>query len=148
MNETYAQALTEVDEILKNISTDLIEKIPNQFKNFIKNTKSKNYKFEYNHTLELTKQNLKPQTKAILSLMYRNYWCTPEEKQKLKQQDYEHLKQIEQAKAEKYSVENIFKTKETIKPKEEPQETQQALAIVEESLWKRIINKIKKWFNR
>lgn len=145
MNEVYTEAFTEVDEILKHIDVNLLEKIPQQLRELIKETKSDTYKFEYNKNVGIDKQQIKPQTKAIISLLYRNYWCTPEEKARLIQEEREELIRIEKEKAEKYKVDNIFKTKEQEQIKEEPQ---QLLVIEKESFWTKIINKIKKWFGK
>ena len=143
MNEVYTEAFTELDEILNNIDVKLLEKIPHQLRELIKETKSDTYKFEYNKNVGIDKQEIKPQTKAIISLLYRNYWCTPEEKERLMQEEREELLRIEKEKSEKYNVDNIFKTKE---PEPVKEETHQILVIEKESFWTKIINKIKKWF--
>ena len=145
MNEVYTEAFTEVDEILKNIDANLLEKIPQQLRELITETKSDSYKFEYNKNVGIDEQEIKPQTKAIISLLYRNYWCTPEEIERLMQEERDELLRIEKEKLEKYNADNIFKTKEPEQVKEEPQ---QLLVIEKESFWTKIINKIKKWFGK
>lgn len=149
MDETYAQAFVEVDAILDNISINLLKKVPTKFRNFIKSSKSKEYNFEYDKTLPLTEQKIKPQTRTIISLMYRNFWCTPEEKERLKQEEREELNRIEKAKAERYNPDNMFKQKEKPKVIQENIVQEQAMIVVEEEgFFRRIINKIKNWFNK
>lgn len=145
MNEVYTEAFTEVDEILKNIDANLLEKIPQQLRELITETKSDSYKFEYNKNVGIDEQEIKPQTKAIISLLYRNYWCTPEEKERLMQEERDELLRIEKEKLEKYNADNIFKTKDPEPVKEEQQEM---IVAEKESFWKKIINKIKKVFGK
>lgn len=144
MNEAYMQALTEIDEILNFADEEMLEKIPTNFRNFVSRMKDIHYKFEYNEELPLEKQNLKSETKAILSVMYRNYWCTPEKKEMLEQQDIEELARLENEEKEKYNIDNIFKNKQK-GPKTEPQ---MAMTIVEEkeNIITKIFNAIKRFF--
>ena len=139
MNEAYAQAFTEVDEILKNIDGSLVEKIPLQLRNIITETKSNLYKFEYNKELPISKQNIKPQTRAIISLIYRSYWCSPEEKEALMKEKREELGKV--SKIETYNPDDMFKTKEPVEEKKE-----ELIVIKKENFLKRIINRIKKFF--
>jgi len=109
MNIQYQNALTEVDAILKLMSEDMLNKIPNSFLDFIEQKKSKAYIPNLNMELSLNEQKLLKETRAILSLIYRSYLCNSEEKRKLEIEDSIELakKQIELNK--KYSYENLFK---------------------------------------
>jgi type I restriction-modification system DNA methylase subunit len=111
MTIEYQNALTEVEAILKLMSKDMLDKIPNSFLNFIEQKKSKSYIPNLNMQKSLNEQNLLKETRAILSLIYRSYLCNSEEKEKLKIDDIIELKikQIEFNK--KYSYENLFKKK-------------------------------------
>ena len=65
MNNTYSQALTEVNSILEYSSQDVIAKIPFKFREFILNNMDKNYIFNVQLDKSLEEQNLKKETKFI-----------------------------------------------------------------------------------
>lgn len=92
MTVEYQNALAEVDYILSLASEDIIKKIPNSLLDFIKKQKTKNYQFSINDELSLVEQQLKKETRAILSLIYRSYLCSPNQKRKYKIDDLIELK--------------------------------------------------------
>lgn len=77
MKKNYKDALVEVNEVLKYTDTNLVNKIPLTFKNFIKDNMSNDYSFSINNSEETI---FKKETQTILSLIYRNYFCSKEEK--------------------------------------------------------------------
>lgn len=109
MTTEYKNALAEVDMILKLMSKDMLNKIPNSFLNFIEQKKSKSYIPNLNMELSLNEQDLLNETRAILSLIYRSYLCNSEESRKLKIDDSIELKIKQKELNEKYSYENLFK---------------------------------------
>lgn len=132
MDEVYTKALTEVDEVLNYLDVKLLNKIPETFKNFIKNSKNKMYKYQYNKEKPLYEQELSKEAKAIISLIYRDYICYPREKNQLVQE-------------EKINMQNEFKVKEIETIKNDVKTETKAIAIIEkESFWKKVINKMKK----
>ena len=132
MNEVYTKALTEVDEVLNYLDVKLLNKIPETFKNFIKNSKNKMYKYQYNKEKPLYEQELSKEAKAIISLIYRDYICYPQEKNQLVQE-------------EKINMQNEFKVKEIETIENDVKTETKAIAIIEkESFWKKVINKMKK----
>lgn len=132
MNEVYTKALTEVDEVLNYLDVKLLNKIPETFKNFIKNSKNKMYKYQYNKEKPLYEQELSKEAKAIISLIYRDYICDSQEKNQLVQE-------------EKNNTQNEFKVKEIETIKNDIKTETKAIAIIEkESFWKKVINKMKK----
>lgn len=103
MDRDFEEAFYEVDEILKNIPQKLIEKIPQSFRNTIKENKSTTYKKQINGLQDI--KNLKKETRVILYYIYRDFLSSEEECKKMKQ---EEIKTAE----EKYSYENLFVNKE------------------------------------
>ena len=87
MTVEYQNALSEVDYILGLTSEDIIKKIPKSLLDFIKKQKTKNYQFSINEELPLVEQQLKEETRAIISLIYRSYLCSPNENKKYKIDD-------------------------------------------------------------
>lgn len=102
MTIAYQNALAEIDAILKFMTEDLLEKIPNSFLDLIEQKKSKSYIVNLDLELSLMEQNLLKETRIILSLIYRSYLCNSEQIKKLKMEDRKELN-------EKYSYENLFK---------------------------------------
>ena len=148
MTKEYQEALAEVNEILKFSSIDLVKKIPYKFKKFIENNMSNNYKVTLDLDKPLNEQQLKSQTKDILSLIYRDYICTEEERKKFIQNQKDIINQLEQEKAEKYNPDNLFKNKEKIETKE-LEETKDIIIQEKQNIFKKIWTFIKnKLFRR
>lgn len=140
-NVEYANAYSEVLEILKNISKEDYEKVPIEKIDLFENKSNKNYNFQYDTNLTLDEQNVSKKAKAIIAILFRDYWATPEQREKiLAKQDYDRI-QIEKNKQKQYDVDNIFKNKET---KVETVENSVAIVEYKESMFSRIKN----WFKR
>lgn len=140
-NIEYANAYSEVLEILKNISKEDYEKVPSEKIDLFKKNANKNYNFQYDTNLTLDEQNVSKRTKAIIAILFRDYWATPEQREKiLAKQNYDRI-QIEKNKQKQYNVDNIFKNKEK---KAETVENSVSMIEYKES----IFSKIKKWFKQ
>ena len=87
MVQVYREAFTEVNEILKYLSEDLLKKIPKEFIDNIKENMSTSYVLKYDNTKGINEQNLKQETRAILSVIYRDYICDEEIKKEIIQKD-------------------------------------------------------------
>ncbi len=92
-----------------------------------------------------------PETKAILFNLFRNYPSTQEQKAKIIRMQNEERQKNELKKQEQYNV-DIFanKRKENIEQLEDNKEksTEINLVIYKENIFKRILNKIKRFFAR
>lgn len=80
LDKNYQRALKEVDEVLKYTDSNLVEKIPNKFINFIHENMDNSHIININPNVNLNKQILLPETENILTLIYLSYWATKEEK--------------------------------------------------------------------
>ena len=144
-------ALAEVDEILYFTDENIVSKIPSSFKQFVKENKDKNYISNINPYMSLDDQDLRPETEAIISLIYRSYIADEEEKEKFKKKDQEEFEEIEKQKSIKYNPNDIFKqnkVSDLLKANNETeikdeQNEQLAITVFEENLFKKILNKIK-----
>ena len=87
MVQVYREAFTEVNEILKYLSEDLLKKIPKEFIDNIKENMSTSYVLKYDNTKGINEQNLKQETRAILSVIYRDYICDENIKKEIIQKD-------------------------------------------------------------
>ena len=72
------EAFTEVNEIIKLMPEELVNKIPSKFREMIQEERDRNYVPDIKEPLENCK--LKEETIIILGLMYRDFLCSPEEK--------------------------------------------------------------------
>lgn len=107
----YANAYSEVLEILKFISKEDYEKIPNSKIELFETNQNKEYIFEYNPNKTLEEQNVSRRAKAIIGLIFRDYWATDEQKDKIiRKQNYDR-QILEKQKQEKYNPDEIFKKK-------------------------------------
>ena len=142
-NQSMNRVLSEMKEILKYITKDMYNKIPDDIKNIINSYSSEDYEFKYDCSKDLKEQQISEDTKKFIGYLHYNYWA-----------DSESKKRIEDAwkkNEEKYN--NIFEKNSEIDKVElknnEKSDIQEELSLVEkkESFFKRILNKIKSLFN-
>lgn len=146
-NIEYANAYSEVLEIIKHIPKEDYDKIPTSKIKLFQTKANPNHKLEYNPELTLEQQQVSKRAKAIIAILFRDYWATDEQREKIIRKQRNDLNKLEQEKVEKYNPDNIFKQgkKEII---EEQEKMIESVAMVEhkENIFKRIISKIKSIF--
>ena len=93
----YANAYTEVLDILKYISKEDYEKIPKSKIKVFEENSNKNYNFTYDENKTLDEQNVSEITKVIIAILFRDYWATKEQRYIIikKQQEIRDQKQKE-----------------------------------------------------
>lgn len=79
----YANAYSEVLGILKFISKEDYEKIPNSKIELFETNQNKEYIFKYDPNKILEEQNVSKRAKAIIGLLFRDYWATDEQRDKI-----------------------------------------------------------------
>ena len=72
-DEKYRIALAEIDDILKFSDDEILLKISESFKKFVKENKDKKYISNINPYLPLKEQNIKPETASILALINKDF---------------------------------------------------------------------------
>ena len=146
ITKEFAEAFTEINEILKFLDKSEVQKIPYELRERFNKLQSKEYIVHINPSKRLDEQELKKETKDILVDLYVKYWCTDEarkEVNKILKDNYEK-KHFEYR--QKYNPDDIFKNKNESKNYNEVQEV--ALAQYKESVFRKIINKISEFFKR
>ena len=141
----YAIAYKEVLEILKYIPKIDYDKIPIEKIKLYKTMQDKNYNFKYNPSKTLDEQNFSKRAKAIIGLLFRDYWATEIQKQKIiAKQKYER-QQIEEKKSKTFQYNDIFRN---MSQKEDITNAISNNSIIEykENLFTIILNKIKNIF--
>ncbi len=93
----YANAYTEVLDILKYISKEDYEKIPKSKIKVFEENSNKNYSFTYDENKTLDEQNVSEIAKTIIAILFRDYWATKEQRYVIikKQQEIKEQKQKE-----------------------------------------------------
>ena len=119
----YGIAYKEVLEILKCIPIEDYNKIPKDKIELFETNANKDYIFNYDPNKTLNEQNVSKIAKGIIAILFRDYWATETQRQKIINiQNYERRK-LEEEKLKKYNPDNLFKnsstenTSETIKEK-------------------------------
>ena len=141
----YANAYSEVLEILKYIPIKDYNKIPkNKIELFEKNANDE-HRFIYNPNKTLEEQNVTKRAKAIIAILFRDYWANEIQREKIiKKQNYDRIK-LEEEKRQNYNPNNIFKNKE-IKSIENPTSDIVSMIEYKESAFKRFLDKVKSIF--
>ena len=153
VTKEFAEASAEINEIFKYLPKEEVEKIPSKLREFFKEVSSKDYVTNINPDLPLDAQEIKEKTKDIIALIYRNYWCSEEERKELDQKLIENDRKFEEELREKYNPDNIFKNNVTTTKKEESEvkeeKIEQSLVPQETGKWyQRFLDMVKKWFKK
>ena len=146
-SEEYSKALKEVYIILKALGEEIKEKIPENVLEFIEENMDKKYFFVLDDDIALENQDLRDETLGIISLLWRDYICSPEEKKRLKEQDAKIKISEENKLNEKYNYDDLFnKNRNRSEKIKEPENF--ALVDKKETVFDRIINFLKSIFIR
>ena len=149
ISQAYSEAIVETLDILKHTNQDAVNKIPKRFIRFLKNNASKDYHVELEHSKPINEMDIKEETKGILGMIYRNWWCSEEEKARIKRSiEYREIAKKEQM-DKQYNPDDVFKERTQKIKNETEMDTERVVAITEykEGLFTKIINKIKKVFH-
>lgn len=150
ISRELSEAMTELNEVFNNTSIDVLKKIPKSFLQFVNDNTSETYKFEYDKSKSLKEQNLKPKTKGLIALIYRDFLCEDDERQMYKEKVLKNIQEIELEKHKKYNPDTIFENKKNIdKTKLEQNEILEETNLIskQDNLFIRLINKIKSIFS-
>ena len=78
----YKIAYSEVLEILKHISEEEYNKIPNDMIELFKTNANNDNEFVYNPNKTLEEQNVSETARTIIAILFRDYWATETQKEK------------------------------------------------------------------
>lgn len=109
-------AAKETNEILNNVvPNEYILKIPEKFRDFLNEIEDKEYACKIDFNKNIDEQDITEKTKDLITVIYRNYWCTEDEKQNLDKILTENEKKYQEELLEKYNPDNLFKKREETK---------------------------------
>lgn len=141
MIDNYQKAYKEVIEILKYVPQESAEKIPDEMINMFKTKMDKSWNFIVDINKPFEEQELLEETKAIFANIFRDYWATPYQKERIEAQEKYELEKIEEEKRKVYNPDDIFKKNKFQKVEEESKEYENNLPVEvkKEKFFKRLI---------
>ncbi len=142
----YKDAFSEVYTILGFLEDEELKKIPSNVISAIENNRNLNYIYEMNEDVDLFKQPMLLETKAILFNLYRDYLATPEQRKKIIKIQNEERQRKDKEKREKHNPNGIFENRQS-NFKNVP-ENKSIIEVKKENFIEKIIRKIKSKFNK
>ena len=143
-NDVYAMAYKEVLEIFKYISVEEINKIPTDIIEMFEKNKDKDYNYKIDINKPFKEQKLLQETEAILANIFRDYWATPYQKQKIIEKENYDNSIIEKEKKEKYNSDNLFNNnKNTELEENNVKNTNLPVEVKKNNFLRKILNNIK-----
>lgn len=140
VSKEYSKAVVEVLDILEILPRNEKEKIPKKLLLFFEKVASKDYEPKLDFSQNLDKIELMEKTKDILAMLYRNYWCSEEEKKEYDILIIQNEKRYQEELNQKYNVENLFKQHS----KKIEENNDLPIIIEKEKIYKKVLNFIKK----
>ena len=151
MENNYPKAYKEVIEVLKYVPRESVDKIPKTMIDTFNRKMDNNYIFSIDINKSFEEQELLEESKAILANIFRDYWATPYQKERIQAKERYDMEKIEQEKRAKYNN-DIFKTRENNKiDNEEVADNTNSnnlpIEVKKEKFYNKIIKFFKKIFN-
>lgn len=135
MVETNEKACNEVLVLLKMLPEAELKKIPETEIKFLEEHRDVNYNFSVNPEVPINEVNISRKAKAILVVLWKKYFATDIQKQKLDKILQENSMKEEQKKQGEYQYSDMFKNN-----------TQKIInlpTVIEEKWYEKVWNKIK-----
>ena len=150
VTKELSEAAVEFNCILDNSSQEIIDKIPQKFIKFMKNIASTTYTFNYDKSKQLNEQDIKPETRGLISLVYQDYICSEDEKKDYILKCKNHEIKKEEELREKYNLDNVFKNRKKLQNTMDNEVVKENAIIEykEKNFIQKIFDKIKQLFKR
>lgn len=148
MDDNFAKACKEIVEILKFVPNKDLLKIPKEMRDMFEDEMDQNYNFSIDTQKNIEEQKLLDETKAILLNIFRDYWATPYQRERIIERQNYDRNITEQQKREKYNPNDIFKRKSILKTKQTENSTDNSnlpIEIKKEKFYKKIVDFIKRY---
>lgn len=146
MEDNYQKAYKEILEILKYVPEESVKKIPQEMRDMFEKEQLKTYDFQIDTSKTFEEQELLEETKAILANIFRDYWATPYQKERIEIKEKYDRQQSEEQKKKIYNPNDVFKNKNNRNPDFEKL-SNLPIEVKKESFFKKIINFFKKKFH-
>lgn len=146
MKKSTTKAYAEVIELLKYFSIEQVKKIPETKLNVFLKFRDKTYNYKVDETKSFFEQDMMPETKAIFTILFEDYWATDEQMKILKKKEKEAFKELEDKKRNLYNPDNLFKNKKVNEVEKYIENTD--ITLLNEKWYKKIIRVLKNIFKR
>ena len=152
--EKYRNAFQEVYTILGYLRKEDYDKISKETIDALNENRNSDYSFKLEENIELKDQNLMPETRAILLNLFYDFYADEKQKELINDIINTQNRKTELEKQGKYDVDvfrsNNSQVNEALNANndvtESINEEEKKLVIKKESIFVKIINKIKKFF--
>ena len=144
MKDNYPKAYKEVVEILKYVPQESVNKIPKSMIDTFKAKMDKDYDFEVDINKSFEEQILLDETKAIFANIFRDYWATPYQRERIEAKEKYDRQKTEEEKREKYNADDLFIKRKTNNNFEESSKNSFPMEIRKERFYEKLIRFIKK----
>ena len=149
INTKYANVYKEVLCVINNLIKEDYEKIPKEYIKFLKENCNNEYGFEYDSSKSFKEQELLDDTKYILFGLFEKFGSTELQQKEIKAFKNNYYRKLDEEKKTKYNT-DIFQDRNKHKQekyKENIITNEVAMVEYKESLYRKIINKIKEIFH-
>lgn len=145
--DKYAKAYTEVLEILKYLPKNEYDKIPHERIQFFKDNKDYSYNFKIDPQIPLDKQNISIEANSIIVMLFRDYFASETQKEKLKVILKQNEDKYQEEIRNKYNPDDIFGNKKdkitTYSSNKEIENNNLPIEVKRENFFKKFITYIK-----
>lgn len=113
MEDNYSKAYKEVIEVLNFVPKESVDKIPQTMIDTFKAKMDNDYDFKVDINKSFEEQDLLDETKAIFANIFRDYWATPYQKERIEAKEKYDRQKMEEEKRERYNTDNLFNNRKT-----------------------------------
>ncbi len=152
MEDNYSKAYKEVMEILNFVSRESVDKIPQTMIDTFKAKMNNEYDFKVDINKSFEEQDLLEETKAIFANIFRDYWATLYQKERIEAKEKYDRQKLEEEKTQNYNPDDLFKKKniESVienTEKDTIENSNLQIEVKKEKFYEKIINFFIKIFN-
>lgn len=141
MKQVMRQAYSEVNEILKYLPKEKIEKIPQKYMFLFQNCGLEGYKPMIDPNKPINEQKVVHETLVILTILKYNYWCSSDEERRKME---EKMKANDRKNAERYDISKL--NNRVAKTSDVNMNVNLPAKIEKQNWFSKIIDKIKNLF--
>ena len=141
----YSKAYKEVVTILRYVPKEDLQKIPQDKINFYIENMDKEYEYVLDENIEFEEQTMSDITKAVLANIFRDYWATPYQKERIEAKEKYDIEKEEKEKRERYNPDDIFKSRRI---KSNTPNTNLPMEIKKEKFFNKLISFIKRFVKK
>lgn len=111
----YPKVFKELREIMNFFPKNEYNKIPKTFISFVEENMDNNYEYIVEHVDDFQNQKMLNETKVLLSIIYKDFIASNEERKQIIKMEKDELLQDEKIIREKYNPDKLFKNRKNAK---------------------------------